>query len=203
MSIERKRIEKNKENNGSQKISSFDCRDTALLFLNRRDRSVHEVRQHLASRDFDREEIDVAIAELIELGYLDDFRYCENYLRYAMGKGRGPGRVAAELKDKGLDPALIQEIVKEGFGKDAEKEAAMKEAQKILHAKSSFYAAAELINSGSNGESFDEGGENIPREIDDKTIAKIGRRLSSLGYRTDVIYDIMSRIRKKSDFFDL
>lgn len=201
--------EKNINNkNTKEKRKTLDCHETTLQFLNRRDRSTHEVRQHLTAKGFDREEIKDELETLKDFRYLDDERYCENYFRYAVAKGRGPGRITAELKEKGLDSSLIQDFVNKSFDRDAEKEAAMREAQKILRSKQSFgttkgigYGNREDHTAGYESEeeeAFGYGGE-AQSEIDDKTIAKIGRKLASLGYRIDVIYDIMGRIRKSEE----
>lgn len=176
--IDNEKMINKKNTNESSKI--LDCHETALQFLNRRDRSTHEVRQHLTAKGFDREEIKDELETLKDFRYLDDERYCENYFRYAIAKGRGPGRITAELKEKGIDSSLIQDFVNKNFDKDAEKAAAMSEAQKILRSRQAF-------------------GEEARTEIDDKTVAKIGRKLASLGYRSDVIYDIMGRIRKSEE----
>ena len=179
--IDHKKVIDKKNTNESSK--TLDCHEAALQFLSRRDRSTHEVKLHLTAKSFDREEIKEELETLKDFRYLDDERYCENYFRYAIAKGRGPGRITAELKEKGIDSALIQDFVNKSFDKDAEKEAAMKEAQKILRSR----------------QSFGESGEEACAEIDDKTVAKIGRKLASLGYRTDVIYDIMGQIRKSEE----
>lgn len=204
--IDHKKVIDKKNTNESSK--TLDCHEAALQFLSRRDRSTHEVRQHLTAKGFDREAIKDELETLKDFRYLDDVRYCENYFRYAIAKGRGPGRITAELKEKGIDSALIQDFVNKSFDKDAEKEAAMKEAQKILRSRQSFGTMVSIgcgnredHMGGYEEEALDccECGEEARTEIDDKTVAKIGRKLASLGYRADVIYDIMGRIRKSEE----
>lgn len=147
-----------------------DCRETALRYLERRERSAFEVKSHLISRGFPEEEIEAALQDLEELRYIDDARYCDDYIRYGAGKGRGPVRLQAELAEKGIGAGLIQEALAERFDRQTEKEAAMKEAVKLL---------TEREPDG---------------RTDEKTLAKIGRKLNSLGYHTDVIYDIIRQI---------
>lgn len=146
-----------------------DCHDTALSHLEHRARSAFELKAHLKSKGFQEQEIEEELEYLKELRYVDDARYCEDFIRYGMGKGRGPTRLQFELKEKGIDMDLVRQTIEENFDRQSEKEAAMKEAKKIL-----------------------------PPGIDpdEKILAKIGRKLASLGYHTDIIYDIIGQLRK-------
>lgn len=211
MSREHRESEMNREKQQGkiikEKAVNRSCRDTALQFLSRRERSVQETRNHLIERGFDREEIEEELSALKEFRYLDDDRYAESYIRYAKNKGRGPSRIALELKEKGLDSGLTRELLKEHFDRDEEKEAAMREAMKLLRTKLKYgeplgasFTSAETEHEDEGSEGFgypidekDTDSSNVP---DEKMIAKIGRRLASLGYRTDVIYDVLGRIRK-------
>ncbi len=148
-----------------------DCRETALRYLESRERSAYEVQSHLISKGFQEEEIEEELQYLKELHYIDDARYCSDYIRYGAGKGRGPVRLQAELAEKGIDAGLIQEALSKRFDRHEEKEAAMKEAAKLLTGR--------------------EPGKNT----DEKTLARIGRRLNSMGYHADVIYDIIMKIK--------
>ncbi len=156
-----------------------DCHDTALSYLEHRERSTYEVKSHLISKGFQQEEIEMELNDLKELRYVDDIRYCSVYIRYGIGKGRGPVRLQMELKEKGIDAALIKDAILESFTRQTEREAAMKEARKLL----------------------DRGvrQEDERMRPDEKTIAKIGRKLASLGYHTDIIYDIIGQIRKSGE----
>jgi regulatory protein len=140
--------------------------------LEHRERSAFEVKSHLVSKGFPEEEIEEELQNLQGLRYIDDARYCSDYIRYGAGKGRGPVRLQAELAEKGIDAGLIQEALAERFDRHEEKEAAMKEAAKLLR-----------------------GWEPDDRP-DEKTLAKIGRRLNSLGYHADVIYDVIRKLKK-------
>ncbi|HML38808.1 MAG TPA: regulatory protein RecX [Bacillota bacterium] len=127
------------------------------------------MRAHLASKGFQEEEIEEELRFLQELHYVDDGRYCGAYIEYGIRKGRGPVRLQRELAEKGIDGELIRQALEESFDRRTERDMAMEEAQKLL-------------NRG--------GGP------DEKTIAKIGRKLASSGYHTDIIYDVIGRIRK-------
>lgn len=147
-----------------------DCHDTALSYLEHRERSAFEVRSHLVSKGFGEDEIEKELNDLKELRYVDDARYCDDYIRYGSGKGRGPVRLQHELLEKGIDAGLIREALEESFDRQAESLAAMKEAKKLLRAQ-------------------DE-------RPDEKMLARIGRKLNSLGYHSDVIYDVVRKLKK-------
>lgn len=153
---------------------AMDCRDAALKFLEHRERSAHEVKSHLRSKGFREEEIETELEYLKSLRYLDDVRYCGSYISYGLGKGRGPVRLQFELAEKGIDGATIQEALESCFDRSTEKAAALKEAEKLL-ARHDW--------------------EENQAAPDEKTIARIGRRLASLGYHSDIIYDVIRQIR--------
>ena len=77
--------------------------ELAYRHLGRRDRTVAEVRAHLAGKDCDEDAIDAAVAELSESGYLDDARYA---VRFAEDRreldGWGAERIAQRLASVGV-----------------------------------------------------------------------------------------------------
>ena len=77
--------------------------DFAYRYLNRRDRSVAEVRRHLEAKRCEPAAIDAAVAELAELGYLDDARHAQRFAedRRALD-GWGPERIEQRLAASGV-----------------------------------------------------------------------------------------------------
>ena len=74
--------------------------DLAYRYLGRRDRTVLEVRRHLAGKGVDEGAADEAVAALLEQGYLDDARYAERFAEDrrtldAWGRERIEQRLAA------------------------------------------------------------------------------------------------------------
>ena len=83
--------------------------------LGRRDRTVAELRAWLAERGVPEEALEAAIAELIEIGELNDERYAEFFCADKRDlAGWGPERIAATLADRGVDPGLIERFAHEG-----------------------------------------------------------------------------------------
>lgn len=86
--------------------------DLAYRYLARRDRTVAEVRAQLEHKRVEPATIDAALAELAELGYLDDARYAQ---RFAEDRrtldGWGPDRIERKLRAVGLaDDAIAVAI---------------------------------------------------------------------------------------------
>lgn len=87
----------------------------ALAALSRRERTVEELRAWLLERDHSVEVVEEALAELLELGELDDERFA---LAFAADKrdlaGWGAERIAAALLSRGLGHDLIERACAEG-----------------------------------------------------------------------------------------
>lgn len=85
------------------------ARDVAWRALNRRDRSVEEMRTLLAGKRVEPAAIDEVVAELVELGHLDDARYAQ---RFSEDRRRldawGGERIARRLRMLGIAPEHIE-----------------------------------------------------------------------------------------------
>lgn len=141
----------------------MEIKDAALKYLTSRARTCGEMQQYLLGKGFEPEEIQKTIAYLKELRYLDDADYCSRYLEYAIGKGRGSIRIKRELEEKGVDRQTIQIAFEEYEGEESELDRAKQQAAKIAGGK----------------------------PVDKKLLGRIGRRLSSMGYQSDVIYQVI------------
>lgn len=141
----------------------MDIRDAAVKYLAPRARTCGEVKKHLEGKGFEPEEIGETIEELKSLHYLDDEEYCRMYFEYAFGKGKGIFRVKRELEEKGISGDIIDIALEDYEQKDTELERAKRQAEKIAAGK----------------------------EHDEKLMGRIGRRLTSLGYSADVVYQVI------------
>lgn len=85
-----------------------DALQLALRFLNRRERTVAEVRARLERAELPAEEVEPVLCELVELGYLDDARYARVFAEDKRNlEGWGRERIEQVLRDRGVDRALI------------------------------------------------------------------------------------------------
>jgi regulatory protein len=69
----------------------------------------------LAERDYGPDEIEAAVCGLIESGRLDDERFARLYAEDKRElAGWGPERIAAALRDRGIDGGLIDLVCSDG-----------------------------------------------------------------------------------------
>ncbi len=90
------------------------CEPAALRLLAQRDHSRYELAQKLRQRcDCDTESLDQLLDRLQELGYLNDLRFAQSFIRYSAMKGRGSQRVLYDLQERGVDTDLITQALAE------------------------------------------------------------------------------------------
>ena len=116
----------------------------ALHLLSRRALTVAECRDRLLARDHPDDEVDAAVARLLETGGLDDRKLAGAYARTAVEtKGRGRLRVVRELQARGVDKDVAGEAVAEVFGEKDERSLVAKALQKKLRGRPRPANAAE------------------------------------------------------------
>jgi regulatory protein len=89
-------------------------RAAAVALLARRDLSSGELRERLGARGFEPEATVEVLAGLMAEGALNDERYAYNYVAYHAGRGRGPVRIRADLRARGLPEELIEAALASG-----------------------------------------------------------------------------------------
>jgi regulatory protein len=89
------------------RVSALSAKSVAVRLLSRREHSAFEIRDKLAKRDFESSEIEQAITELQQGGWLSDERYAEAYIRMRQQKGFGPIRISIELNERGVKESII------------------------------------------------------------------------------------------------
>jgi regulatory protein len=78
--------------------------DLAFRYLGRRDRTVAEVRKHLAGKGVEEEAVERAIEEVAALGYLDDARYAQRFVEDRVTlDGWGSERIERKLVELGVE----------------------------------------------------------------------------------------------------
>jgi regulatory protein len=86
----------------------------AWRYLNRRDRTLTEMRQHLQKRGVENEAAEQAIAELVEGGYLDDARFAQRFAEDRRTLDAwGSERISRRLRELGVERDLIEAAVGE------------------------------------------------------------------------------------------
>ena len=90
------------------------ARAAAVALLARRDLPSGELRESLDSRGFAPQATAEALSALASEGALNDERYAHNYVAYQAGRGKGPVRIAADLRARGLPQELIEAALAAG-----------------------------------------------------------------------------------------
>jgi regulatory protein len=115
-----------------------------LKLLARRELSVAGLRARLEDREHPSEEIDAAIAHLLETGALDDGRVARAHARTAVTvKGRGRLRVVRELAGMGIARDVAAEAAAEVFGELDERTLIERALQRKLRVRTRIADAAE------------------------------------------------------------
>ena len=78
------------------------CYSSALKMLMRREHSKLELFNKLKLKGYDDEIIDSAITQLTEQNYQSDERFAEAFILMRFNQGKGPVRIASELKLRGI-----------------------------------------------------------------------------------------------------
>jgi regulatory protein len=90
------------------------ARMAAVALLARRDLPSGELRERLTERGFAPQATAEALAALAAEGALNDERYANNYVAYHAARGRGPVRIGADLRTRGLAQELIEAALGSG-----------------------------------------------------------------------------------------
>ena len=148
----------------------MDALTTALALLSRRELSSQQLRERLARRKFESDDIDEVVRRLTRDGALDDRRVALASARLeAAIKGRGRRRVMQHVQQLGISAATAKAAVDEVFGE-------LDEGALLEHA----------IERRLKGAS--------PRSLDRTAIARIVRSLVGQGFAPGQVY---AQLRKK------
>ena len=88
---------------------------TALRALARREHCAAEMREKLAEKGFDSDEIDDAVHRLVQHGYLSEQRFAEGFLRARLRRGEAPWLAAQKARMRGVDAAALERAAEEAL----------------------------------------------------------------------------------------
>jgi|SRR5215472_941688 len=95
----------------------------AVRALGSRAHSTGELREKLRRRAERAEDIDVVLAKLKELGYLDDRRFAESYAASRLeNQGLGKMRVLRDLRQRRVAPKLAEQVTEKTYQETNETE---------------------------------------------------------------------------------
>lgn len=90
-------------------VNPIDIRRAAMDLLARREHSYKELQTKLCRRFDDSILVEQQLDALIADNLQSDSRFCEVFVRSKTRQGQGPQRISLDLKQRGIDDALIQE----------------------------------------------------------------------------------------------
>ena len=100
--------------------------DLSYRYLGFRDRTVLEVRRHLEAKRVEPDTIEQAVAELSELGYLDDARFAKRFVEDRRTlDGWGNERIERKLAASGIDAEHIGTALAGGDAAESQFDAAL------------------------------------------------------------------------------
>ena len=160
--------------------------EVAAAYLANRMRTVAEMRQHLRDKEYSDSEINECVNDLIGLKYLDDYAYALRYYEYNSSKHRGSKRAMRELEEKGVDKQTINFALE-----DYKYESGIDEYTMALEiARKEVFITSDECGPGADIDKIEM------KEVDDKLVAKVARKLESRGFANDDIYRVMSEMRR-------
>lgn len=117
-----------------KKNQYWSCYYTALRYLKVRMRSRFEVENKLLKDQFSKEDIASVTQKLMKQGYLNDLIYANSFFHeQTITTNRGPRRIQDELRKKGIDSAIIQEVLST-YDEDLQRKKVQKIVSKIVKA---------------------------------------------------------------------
>ena len=92
--------------------------------------------RRLRRAGYEEREIADTCDQLESVGYMNDSAFAQSLMRRRAQQGRGARVIAAELRQKGVEPAIIDELLADR-DQDAEQDRASELAAKLVERKSS------------------------------------------------------------------
>jgi regulatory protein len=100
--------------------------DLSYRYLGFRDRTVVEVRRHLESKRVEPDTIEQTVAELSDLGYLDDARFAQRFVEDRRTLDHwGNERIERKLLSAGVDAGLVTAALTAGDAAESQFSAAL------------------------------------------------------------------------------
>jgi regulatory protein len=85
----------------------IEARKKAMDYLARREHARGELLVKLTRFGFEPETAEDAVAQLIDDGLQSDERFVEAFIRSRINQGKGPARIRADLREKGVSGGLV------------------------------------------------------------------------------------------------
>jgi len=162
--------------------SRMDAFDRAAGYLAVLPRTEKEIREYLKKKEHSLQEIDDAVLRLREYRYLDDAAYGAAFIRQAAAKGWGRAKIDRSLTEKGVRRSDCEAAWNQ-LADDAE--GGMEAANLFDEKKRALETGVKMTK-----QQLTDG-----KELDEKFLARVGRRLAGQGYSADTVYFVVNKLR--------
>jgi regulatory protein len=88
-----------------------DAYQSGVQLLYRREHSAQELRLKLLRKGYDQDAISLALERLQDHDYLNEHRFCQQYIQMRKNRGFGPVRIRYELKERGISDTMIEQLL--------------------------------------------------------------------------------------------
>jgi regulatory protein len=88
-------------------LNPVEARKKAMDYLARREHGRSELIDKLSRFGFDADVADNAIAQLVEDNLQSDTRYTEAFITSRINQGKGPVKIRAELRERGIAGSIV------------------------------------------------------------------------------------------------
>lgn len=149
--------------------------DAASRFMEKRMKTRSQLERHLQIKEYSAEQISEVLSQLEECGYINDSDYSAVYISHCIPKGQTLFRIKRELKERGVSQESIDAGINQ-YIEETNHDPAIDEFQRGK------LQAEKII------------GHQNP--VDGKLLAKAGRKLVQLGYRSETVYAILGEFMK-------
>jgi regulatory protein len=91
----------------------IEARKKAMDYLARREHGRSELLNKLTRFGFEADVADDAVARLVEDGLQSDVRFAEAFVRSRINQGKGPAKIRADLREKGVNDGVTEDGIRE------------------------------------------------------------------------------------------
>jgi regulatory protein len=91
----------------------IEARKKAMDYLARREHGRAELLEKVTRFGFDADVADDAVAQLVEDGLQSDVRFAEAFVRSRINQGKGPAKIRADLREKGVNDGATEDGIRE------------------------------------------------------------------------------------------
>ena len=91
----------------------IEARKKAMDYLARREHGRSELLEKVTRFGFDADIADDAVAQLVEDGLQSDVRFAEAFVRSRINQGKGPAKIRADLREKGVNDGVTEDGIRD------------------------------------------------------------------------------------------